>query len=376
MVPRLLTIILSLLTLHVDGIGVNYSLNSATDGFDKHRRRIVIDAGHGGHDSGACGSAHKEKDLSLQMALRLGNSIEKYHPEIEVIYTRTTDVFIPLYERIGKANKVKADLFISIHCNYISNSRTKGTETFVMGLHRAGENLDVAKRENEVILLENDYESNYDGYDPNSPIGTIILSTFQDVFLEQSISVAAQIERNFKAQGMSTSRGVKQAGFAVLRKATMPSILVETGFISNKEEEKWLASEEGQEAVATNIRKAISNYFNSLEQVKETKAPMKEEVVLNTKEGENNPDIISDTRIDIVPTKPLKKHFVQFAAMKQEVTNFEKDDLEKVGPINIVRENSYIKYQIGPFSSPAEANEAKQKLQNLGYKSSFLVSSM
>ena len=289
MVPRLLTIILSLLTLHVDGIGVNYSLNSGTDGFDKHRRRIVIDAGHGGHDSGACGSAHKEKDLSLQMALRLGNSIEKYHPEIEVIYTRTTDVFIPLYERIGKANKVKADLFISIHCNYISNSRTKGTETFVMGLHRANENLDVAKRENEVILLENDYESNYDGYDPNSPIGTIILSTFQDVFLEQSISVAAQIEKNFKAQGMSTSRGVKQAGFAVLRKATMPSILVETGFISNREEEQWLASEEGQEAIATNIRKAISNYFNTLEHEIEANAPRKEEeVAINAKVGEKN----------------------------------------------------------------------------------------
>ena len=173
----------------------------------KKNFRIVIDAGHGGHDPGAVGKNTTEKELVLKMAIKIGEMIQKKYPEVEVLQTRTTDVFIPLFRRIQYANEQNADLFMSIHCNFISNSKTRGTETFVMGLHRAGENLEVAKRENASILLEANYEANYDGYDPQSAEGHIMMSMFQNAYLDKSIEFAADVESQFSASHISKSRG-------------------------------------------------------------------------------------------------------------------------------------------------------------------------
>ncbi|MBL4650903.1 MAG: N-acetylmuramoyl-L-alanine amidase, partial [Aureispira sp.] len=200
---------------------------------------IVIDAGHGGKDSGALGSIVKEKDIALKLALRLGQYIQEYMPSVQVLYTRTTDRFIPLHERIALANNNQADLFFSIHCNStLTRSNTvSGTETYVMGLHGVAENLNVAKRENKAVLLEKDYVQNYGGYNPYSSEGHIMLSMYQNAYLSQSLLLAEKVEKQFMHTAKRKSRGVKQAGFLVLRTATMPSVLVETGFLSNSIEE-------------------------------------------------------------------------------------------------------------------------------------------
>jgi N-acetylmuramoyl-L-alanine amidase len=222
--------------------------------------KIVIDAGHGGKDHGCSGAHSKEKFIVLDIAKKLGKLLRSYHPEIEVIFTRETDVFIPLDTRIQLANKNKADLFISIHANYIGKPHVNGTETYVMGLHRAEDNLAVAKRENSSILYESDYQSTYGGYDPNSPEAHILLSMFQNAYLDKSINFATKVEESFTTRTILKSRGVKQAGFLVLRKATMPSTLIETGFLSSRNDEAYLMSSNGQDEVANAILKAITEY--------------------------------------------------------------------------------------------------------------------
>ena len=328
---------------------------------DRNKKLVVIDAGHGGHDSGALGKNSKEKNLTLEMALKLGEYLESNYPYIEVEYTRKKDEFLPLYQRINIANKKKADLFISIHCNYIGNKNTKGTETFVMGLHRANENLEVAKRENEVILLEDNYESNYEGYDPNSPVGHIILSTFQDAFLSQSLDFAARVEKNLGKRQFSTSRGVKQAGFAVLRRATMPSVLIETGFISNPEEEKKLLSEEGQHQICKSIGDGLNDYFMEFNDISIAK-----NIAQNKKEAEPKKDIVTEI-------KPEGKYRIQIAAMKTQLGDNFKNDFTGIGQLFEINENGYYKYQVGSYVSNEDAQEAKLKLINKGFKGAFVI---
>ncbi|HJW27772.1 MAG TPA: N-acetylmuramoyl-L-alanine amidase, partial [Saprospiraceae bacterium] len=230
-------------------------------------RKVVIDAGHGGKDPGCHGLNSKEKDVALAVALNVGASIKAAFPEVEVIYTRETDVFIPLNERAAIANRNQADLFISIHCNYIGvRNRATGTETYVLGLHRAEDNLEVAKRENAAILLEDDYEKTYNGFDPYSPEGHIILSMFQNAHLEQSISFATQVQGAVKKFSELQSRGVKQAGFLVLRETTMPSVLIETGFLSTDVDENYLVKKENQQEMASCIFKAFSQYKKQMEE--------------------------------------------------------------------------------------------------------------
>ncbi len=227
---------------------------------------IVIDAGHGGKDSGTLGKYYQEKKLALNIALKLGEAIQSVYPGIRVIYTRKTDVFIPLNKRAEIANKEKADLFLSIHCNFATySSRVRGTETYVMGLHTAEYNLEVAKRENASILLEENYKETYGGYDPNSPEGHILLSMFQNAYLEQSILFAEKVENQFGTSGRRKSRGVKQAGFVVLKETAMPSVLIETGFMSNRQEELFLGSEEGQNQIANSVLAAFTAYKREME---------------------------------------------------------------------------------------------------------------
>jgi N-acetylmuramoyl-L-alanine amidase len=228
-------------------------------------KTIVIDPGHGGEDPGALGKIAKEKDIVLAVALKLGQIINQNNSNIKIIYTRNTDVFIPLYERADIANKNHADLFISIHANANHNSEVYGAETYAMGLYTSEKNLEVAKKENAVITLEKDYTTKYEGYDPNSAESFIIFSLMQNTFLEQSLEFASYVQEQFVKSAQRTDRGVKQAGFLVLWKTTMPSVLIETGYISNPKEEKYLISKTGQEELANSIYKAFINYKNTIE---------------------------------------------------------------------------------------------------------------
>ncbi|HMT30059.1 MAG TPA: N-acetylmuramoyl-L-alanine amidase [Bacteroidia bacterium] len=227
-------------------------------------RTIVIDAGHGGHDTGCIGSSSHEKNIALAVSLKLGDYIEKNFPDIKVIYTRKTDVFIELHERAAIANRNKADLFICIHCNS-GPSAAFGAETYVMGLHKTTDNLSVAKRENSSILLEKDYKTKYDGFDPNSPEANIIFSLYQNTFMNQSLQFASHVQEQFENNSGRFNRGVRQAGFLVLFRTAMPSVLIELGFLTNKSDEKYLISEKGQESMATSILKAFKQYKQETE---------------------------------------------------------------------------------------------------------------
>ena len=228
-------------------------------------RTVVIDPGHGGKDPGALGKKAKEKDIVLAVSLKVGEYLKKEMPDLNVVYTRNTDVFVPLDQRAEIANKNKADLFVSIHANWISNPKIQGTETFVLGLHRSEENLEVAKKENSVIILEDDYTSKYEGFDPNQTESYIIFELMQNIYLDQSIEAASAIQQQFEKRVGRHNRGVKQAGFLVLRKTAMPGILVELGFLSNHDEEKFMMSEEGQAYLASAVFRAIRDYKDRFE---------------------------------------------------------------------------------------------------------------
>lgn len=233
---------------------------------DNKIRVVVIDAGHGGKDPGAVSQGLKEKEVTLAVAKKLGALIKEKYPDVKVYYTRLNDSFVELNERSNIANRNHADLFISIHVNHSSNATAYGSETYVMGTHKNAGNLEVAKRENAAILLEDDYESEYEGFDPNSPEGHIIFSFYQNAFREQSILFASEIEKEFgKRKKLNKSRGVKEAGFLVLWKTATPSVLVETGFMTNTEERAYLKSTEGREELASSIFNAFESYKMEVE---------------------------------------------------------------------------------------------------------------
>lgn len=250
-------------------------------------KTIVIDAGHGGKDGSTHGEFSKEKDVALKVALRLGKSIEEKMTDVKVVYTRTTDVFIPLYERIAIANRAKADIFISIHCNSmpikrvisgykkdskgrkvpiyrsVQSTSTRGTETFVSGFGRLDEQ-DVVMRENASILLEKDYKENYDGYDPKDPESIIMLSLMKNAYRDQSIKLATYMQDAYTQTGR-VDRGVKEQSLAVLARAGMPAVLTEIGFISNATEEDYMNSDFGQNEIVNCLLKAIQSYKRQVE---------------------------------------------------------------------------------------------------------------
>lgn len=248
-----------LILLHIFFFTVLFLFSPVIQAKDK-KITVVIDAGHGGKDSGAKGATVDEKVINLAVALKLGNLIAGNYDDVKVIYTRKTDKFIELDERANIANRNKADLFISIHANAVKKgSHVAGTETFTLGLARTEENLDVAKRENSVIMLEDNYLQKYENFDPNSTESYIIFEFMQNKHLEQSISFASEIQKAFTT-AKRVDRGVKQAGLLVLRKTSMPSVLVELGFMTNKDEEKYMKSAAGQNALATALYNAFVKY--------------------------------------------------------------------------------------------------------------------
>ena len=226
---------------------------------------VVIDAGHGGKDPGAVVGKAREKDIVLQIALKLGNYIKEKLPDVKVIYTRRTDVFVPLFERSVIANKNNADLFISIHANFCNSPSVKGTETYVLGLHRTEDNLNVAKKENSVILLEKDYTTRYEGFDPNLSESYIMFELIQNTHLDQSVIFAGILQDSFQKHAQRASRDVRQAGFLVLRETAMPGVLIETGYLSNQSESNYLMTDTGREALALSIFNSFKSYKEKFE---------------------------------------------------------------------------------------------------------------
>ena len=223
---------------------------------------LVIDAGHGGHDAGALGTFSKEKNINLNVALAFGRLVENNCPQVKVIYTRKTDVFIPLHQRADIANRNKADLFISIHTNALpKGARAMGLETYTLGMHRVSDNFDVAKRENSVILIEKDYKQHYEGFDPNSSESYIMFEFMQDKNMAQSVELARLVQKRTCAVAARPNKGVKQAGFLVLRETSMPSCLIELGFISTPSEEQFLNSDEGVASMGRGIYLAFCEYL-------------------------------------------------------------------------------------------------------------------
>lgn len=225
---------------------------------------VVIDAGHGGKDPGSIGSRVKEKDITLSIALKVGDYLKANVKNVDVAYTRKTDTLIALSDRAKIANKLEADLFVSIHANSVSNKAVYGTETYVMGLHKSNDNLEIAKLENAVILYEKDYKNEYSGFDPNSTESYIVLNLYQNAYLDMSLKLAEKVQKQFKDRAGRKDLGVKQAGFLVLWQTTMPCVLIEVGFISNKSEETFLMSQYGQDIIASAIYRAIRDYLNEL----------------------------------------------------------------------------------------------------------------
>jgi N-acetylmuramoyl-L-alanine amidase len=359
--------------------------------------KVVIDAGHGGKDSGAVGKNSKEKDITLQLALKTGELMQQTYPEVEVLLTRTTDVFIPLFRRIQYANEQNADVFISVHCNFIDNPKTRGTETFVMGLHRAEDNLEVAKRENASILLEQNYEQNYEGYDPNSSEGHIMFSMYQNNYLDKSIALAANLESHFSALNLSKSRGVKQAGFAVLRRASMPAVLVEAGFLSNEVEENFLLSEDGQQSIASSMVSAFGKFYDenlrepliaetartSESKQANLKTPV-EKIAAATGEKPTaafaqttSKEVAENKMPNPAPEKgdsdriPMFK--VQIAAIKQENADMDTEALRTIGTLSTKKQGEITKYMVGDYFTRGSAEIAREKLKNLGYTGAFII---
>ena len=249
---------------------------------------LVIDAGHGGHDAGALGTFSKEKNINLNVALAFGRLVENNCPGVNVIYTRKTDVFIPLHQRADIANRNKADLFISIHTNALpKGAKAMGLETYTLGMHRASDNFDVAKRENSVILIEKDYKQHYEGFDPSSSESYIMFEFLQDKNMAQSVELAKMVQKRTCAAAARPNKGVKQAGFLVLRETSMPSCLIELGFISTPSEEQFLNSDEGIANMGRGIYQAFCDYLAKYD--KSFTVPFNPEVSETKEENKEQP---------------------------------------------------------------------------------------
>ena len=342
-------------------------------------KTVCIDAGHGGHDGGCQGASSQEKHVALAIALKLGKHIEENFPDVKVVYTRKTDVYLKLYERAAVANKANADLFICIHANASDNKGALGTETFVMGLHKTEANLKVAKRENSAILLEDDYKTNYSDFDPNSPESYIVLTMTQNAFIDQSLSFAAKIQTQFTDRVGRKNRGVKQAGFLVLHQTSMPSVLIETGFLTNVEEEKFLVSDIGQDYMASAIYRAFKDYKAELEQKQNVEEPIddkpdKIEPINDkaiVKEDENKKkDKKKKDRDDEAEKGVVFKVQIATSSVKQELVPANFNGVEDV---SIYEAGGLYRYTVGKESNMRNANQLQLQLKAKGFEDAFIV---
>ena len=325
---------------------------------------IVLDAGHGGKDPGALGTGRypkTEKHIALDVTLKVGRYLEEAFPEMKVIYTRTGDTFPTLKDRTDLANNSNADLFISIHCDAFTKSSAKGSSSHVMGLRYTEANLRVAQKENAVIYLEDNYLANYDGFDPNSPESIIAFSLSQTTYLDQSILIAQKIQEQFRDRVKRTDRGVKQTPLWVTRATSMPSVLIELGFISNPDEEDFLNSDNGQSYMASAIFRAIKEYKKELE-ISSNNLVKKEKV-----EDEK----IDSTKL-FASTDSIQKDVI---FRVQIGTSLQSNNLSAVANYNvdIFKENNLYKYTIGNEIQLDKAKEIQMIAVNNGYKDAFII---
>jgi N-acetylmuramoyl-L-alanine amidase len=344
---------------------------------------VVIDAGHGGKDPGAVAGKVQEKDITLAIAKKLGSKINKAFPDVKVIYTRDTDVFIELHRRASIANKNHADLFISIHCNAAKNTDASGTETWVMGLQKSKDNLEIVKLENEAILFEEDYEEHYEGYDPNLPENNIIFSLYQNVHLDQSLNLSSKIQNYFVTNNRK-NRGVKQGPFLVLYKVAMPSILTEIGFISNASDRAYINSAKGQEEISECLFQSFSEYKkdveNSNNRVKPATTQTVEEKVETTPIIEkNNTETAKPNKKDESKKTDNKSsannktvYKVQFLTSASKI-NTKASEYFKLKNIQYYEHDGKYKYTAGLFETEEEARAYKQEIAKYGFKDAFVV---
>ncbi|MBO4738837.1 MAG: N-acetylmuramoyl-L-alanine amidase [Bacteroidales bacterium] len=373
----------------VSGFLVFSMLTSSEVYANKPIKVVVIDAGHGGHDPGAIGySGANEKDIALAVALNVGKRISEAFPEIKVIYTRNTDVFVELKQRAIIANENNADYFISIHCNSAPNATSMGTETFVMGMDKNNANLAVAQRENASILLEANAEENYGNFNPTSNEAYIIFQLYQNVYSERSIHLAKSIQNEFSTRIHRKDRGVKQAPILVLWRTAMPSILVEVGFISNKEEEAYLVSKKGQDEIAKSIfngfakvaegegNKAVQGAIEKQEAPKpqatqtqeEIKQQVEETVKQNVKEQSN---VNAQTNTQLPNANVCYKIQFLVSSTRQDLSGSKFAEIKDI-EIEQLKENLY-RYTSGHFSTYQEALAGLENIRNTRYKEAYIV---
>lgn len=342
-------------------IGIGYAQNT--------KFKVVLDAGHGGKDYGATYHGNVEKNIALKTVLKVGEILEK-DPNVSVVYTRNKDVFVELDDRANIANKSKANIFVSMHCNANANTSAAGNETYVMGITRNASNLEVAKKENSVVTLEDNYEVKYEGFDPNSPESVIGISILQEEYRELSVELAAKVQQAFTKKTTFRNRGVKEAGFLVLRKITMPRVLIEMGFVSNKEEGAFLNSESGQnklaEAIAHSILEYKKEYF-----ISSSTSTEKNDV----KEDDKLKEITvkkEETKVISIPNKEKIIFKVQISASSRDLetspSNFK-------GLKNVTKEKGSViyKYYYEEANSYGEAQKNLAEAKEKGFDTAFIV---
>ncbi len=324
-------------------------------------KTVVIDAGHGGHDPGACNGKYQEKDITLAVAKLLGTKIKANYPNVKVIYTRDTDKFVKLHERANIANKNNADLFISIHINSAANKSARGHETFVMGQSMNESNMEVCKLENSVITLEDDYTSNYQGFDPNDPESYIIFSLLQYSHLEQSLDFATAVQKHAGESPVANNRGVKQDNFLVLWKCTMPAVLIELGFLSNANDLKALTNKDNQDKMALNIYKAFKEYKKSYDT----------EIYIPTEEETAAVKAAQSAASSSVKTATNGNFGIQiFAGSKKLPAS---DSAFKGWSAKHIMTNGKYKYYIGPFASREDAQKELEKVRK-SFPQAYIIS--
>jgi len=360
----LIFLISSFNTLYSSSIFSSYYFNndSAKSENTTTIKKIVIDPGHGGKDSGTMGTKRYkryEKDIALDVSLKLGNYISMAFPNVEIIYTRKTDVFLELNDRTEIANNLNADLFISVHCDGFTNPTPSGASVFVMGMSKLKANMDVAMRENSAIYMEDNYQQKYDGFDPTSAESYIVFSLMQNIHLNQSLKLAEEVEKEFSIRANRKSRGVKQAPFYVISRTNMPSILIECGFLTNPTEEDYLHSEIGQDYIASAIFRAFRSYKNSVEITEE-------KIIAPISEININNNILKDT-LKVSYNVSYKVQIVTYLKSMLNAPNFKDLDSEEI------KTNGTFKYYVLSDNNKNNADLLKNNLVDLGFKGAFVV---
>ncbi len=355
---------------------------------------VVIDAGHGGKDTGATRGGYKEKDINLGVVLALGQLIERNHKDVKVVYTRKSDVFVDLDKRADIANKAKANLFISVHTNSTAAKSTtvSGADTYILGLARSEENLQVAKRENSVILLEDNYKTKYEGFDPNSPESYIIFEFMTNTFMEQSLQFASFVQSDFRNVAKRVDRGVRQAGFLVLRKTSAPSVLIELGFINNQSEAQFLSTKSGQQSMARAIYSGFRKYKRDFDkkqgklvvgstEVEDISFDDVEEETITVKNDQNE-DRISQVSVSekvrnntASSNKKIEKdqieYRVQFLVSPRKLSG-NSPALKGLSPVSFYKDGSVYRYTYGSTTNFNEITKIQNQVR-LKFKDAFVI---